>query len=127
MAGLDHCGTFMDVLHVRRLLHRPVAGAPAAAAWPVGASGPQGQLASHNDQAAVDRLVDRLGADMPRPASWPSSPQPSADLRRRPLPLELAGDHGSELVVGSESMLFRASPAFVGLVVREPGLVAAVR
>jgi len=78
----DRGWPLVDRLHRRGLLERTDAGTPSAAAVPVGASGAQALPVDWDDQAAVDRLIDGLGTDMPGTTPLVTAPQPPADLGR---------------------------------------------
>src|SRR4030095_664895 len=95
--------SLVDRLHGGGLFERTVAGSAATAAVPIDASGAQDLPIDWDDQAAVDRLVDGLGAHVPRTTPPVTASQPAADLGRRPVLGELAGHGLSQLGIDAES------------------------
>lgn len=98
-AGLDDRGPVVDRAHRRGLLQRPITGSASAPPVPVGAASAQIRLPWRDDQTAVDRLVDRLRADMPRESRPELAAEPAADLLRGPPLAELRRDDVPQLGV----------------------------
>src|SRR5680860_884639 len=79
---------------------------PRPRLW-LGPSRPQRLQAGGDYQTAIGRLVDRLVAQVPGRPLGPPTPQPPADLGRRPVLVKLACDRGPE----SGIRFYPAAPA----------------